>query len=101
LFSDGTNLVFQAGARQWPLSDEYRCTAWRTGTERRFAISEKEVTVLMLRYDALDRDEDPTFDDADLEQCDFFVWAARLWNDTKWKQEVIGNLSAAQEDASR
>jgi hypothetical protein len=86
--------VFQAGAERWPMTDALQCTNVRYDARRRFAIARDGDVIFEFTYDAEDRDADPTFDSADLEQSDFFVWAARLWNDPKWKQEVVQNWTA-------
>jgi hypothetical protein len=92
VWNNGTNLVFQAGDKKLPMVEAYQCTNEIVGTKRRFAVSEHGITLVEVTYTA-HRNGDPTFDDADLEQYDFFVYVSRLWNDLKWKQEVVHNWS--------
>src|SRR5262249_7471931 len=94
VWNAGGHLVFQAGAERWPMTEAIQCSDVREAAMRRFAIARDGDVVFELLYDAEDRDDDPTFDTADLEQSDFFVWTARLWNDPKWKQEVLQNWTA-------
>jgi hypothetical protein len=94
VWNTGSHLVFQAGAKQWPMTETFACTNVRYDAKRRFAIARDGDVIFDLRYDAEDRDDDPTFDSADLEQSDFFVWTERLWNNAKWKQEVVQNWTA-------
>jgi len=56
---------------------------------RRFTVEEADETVYTEEYRALDRDTDPAYDLADLQQEDFFYFAASLWNDVEWQQEAI------------
>jgi hypothetical protein len=91
LWSDGSELIFQAGPRRFLMTDDCVCRNVRLGTTRRITITKNGCVAFELTYHAGDRDDDPSFDVADLEQEDFFFFAAKLWNDPKWKQEVVKN----------
>jgi len=94
LWSDGQQVIFQVGTKQFPMTDAYQCRNVRFDATRKFTISEKECVSFEVTYDAFDRDDDPSFDLADLEQEDFFFFTSRLWSDSKWRQEVVKNWAA-------
>jgi hypothetical protein len=94
VWSNGENLVLQIGTQQIPMTEEYVCRNVQSGTERTLTITAGSKRVLELEYAAVSRNEDPTFDDIDLESEDFFVWLCRLWNDPKWKKDAIHSWRA-------
>lgn len=98
LWSDGENLILQAGKLRVPMTGEYRASNVRVGTSRQFTVAKNDRVVFELTYKACDRDEDPSFDLADLEQEDFFFYVSRLWNDEKWKADVVKNWASATGD---
>jgi hypothetical protein len=103
VWNNGASLVFQAGAKQLPMSEAFQCRNVRRGGIRRFSIAGEDGRLIWeLIYGAVDRDDDPTFDAADLEQNDFFVWTAKLWSDPKWRHDVVQNwcTSHAPEESS-
>lgn len=95
LWSDGENLIFQAGRLRVPITSECRASNVRMGTSRKFTIEENERAVFELTYKALDRDADPASDLTDLELEDFFFYVSRVWNDERWKAEVIRNWASS------
>jgi hypothetical protein len=101
VWNGGASLVFQVGEKQLPMTEAFECSNVRAGRTRRFSVTRDGILVLEVTYGAVDRDGDPAFDDAELEQADFFVWATRLWNDAKWKEDVVRNWTAAPEAGHR
>jgi hypothetical protein len=95
LWRDIENLIFQAGKLRVPMIAEYRASNVRMGTSRKFTVAENDRVAFELIYEASDRDEDPSFDLADLEQEDFFFYVSRLWNDEKWKADVVKNWASS------
>ena len=95
VWNRGTDLVFQVGARKLAMTDAFHCSNVRLDGVRRFSIADREGTVFELTYKAVDRDDDPTFDAAELEATDFFVWTTKLWGDPKWRKEVVQNWTAS------
>ncbi len=89
VWSTGANIVFQSGTKSWPMTPAYRCDNQRSGQTRRFALSEAGSLLFELSYPSNAPDDDPTYDDVDLEQDDFFVYVSRLWSDEKWKGDVV------------
>ena len=95
LWSDGNHVIFQAGARILPMTDDCRCRDVRSGETRTFLIQEHGVVVFELTYAAMDRDADLTFDLLDLEQEDFFFFTSQLWADPKRRSRFVQKWSGA------
>lgn len=91
VWSDGEKIIFQAAGLRIPMTGTYRASNVRVDASRTFMIAENGRKFFELTYKALDRDWDPTFDLGDLEQEDFFVYAARLWSDEKWQLDASRN----------
>lgn len=72
--------VFQAGGQKWPMTREYNCRNVPTGSNRTFSIHLKDRTLFELTYSANLGGDDPTFDEFDLMNEDFFYWVAAAWN---------------------
>jgi len=88
IWCDGSEVLFQAGAERWPMTDDFVCLDIREGRQRVFSLRRGGGPLFEVHYQARDRDRDPTFDETDLELEDFFVFAARRWRDAKWKQAM-------------
>ena len=95
VWSDGAQMIFQSGLRRIPMASNYRCRDLRFGSMRRFTVETGNETIYTEEYRALDRDNDPAYDLADLQQDDFFYFAASLWNDGDWQREAVQNWAPA------
>jgi hypothetical protein len=71
------------------MTEEYLATNTRIGRMRNFSISSEGRVVFDLKYAAIDRDWDPTFDLMDLEMEDFFVYVTLLWGDEEGKSRLL------------
>jgi hypothetical protein len=78
VWSDGQHMVFQVGKTKLLLSGKIECTNQRAKRARTFVIKQDGINVFELKYRAMDRDWDITFDQLDLELEDFFAWAANV-----------------------
>jgi hypothetical protein len=73
-------IVFQAGAKVWPLTDGLRCESRRHGTYRIFSLKGGDHVAFHLDYPVLTELDGPTADSLDVETKDFFYWVALVWN---------------------
>ena len=72
--------VFQAGKQRWPMTSEYQCRNVPFGSNRKFSVHLEDRTLFELTYKANLGGVDPTFDEFDLMNEDFFYWVATAWN---------------------
>ena len=91
LWSQGESLVFQAGGKQWPMTESYSCRNVRRGEDRIFTILANGKQEFELRYKAKDNDADPPFDLHELEMTDFFFWVSKIWADPTYRRELAAN----------
>lgn len=98
----GETWVFQAGKKQWPVEDDFLFGNVREGRHREFVIGQNGKIIFRLKYRALDRDWDVTFDQMDLTEVDFFAWLTFVADEPKWRTEVAPKhalLSASRSTA--
>jgi hypothetical protein len=89
VWNGGKQLVFQSAQRRLAITDALTCETSASGAVRTFIVRDDKMELFRLTYEGPAGEQDPTFDEIDLEQSDFFVWVARLWNDHSRRQAVI------------
>lgn len=99
VWSNGSSLFFQTGKIKIPITDEYICTFRLLKKTFLFQIAKGDKIVFskkILKPFLLTK-IDITYDDFDFELDNFFYWLYNLWNDVKWRNEVISNLNPVSE----
>jgi hypothetical protein len=85
---DANDLVFQAGPNKWTMNRACECESVRHDGARLFTIYQGTNVILQVRYDVAPELNEPTTDSLDFESIDFFYWAAKVWNDSKFKSDL-------------
>lgn len=83
VWSDGLQLVFQAGAQQWPMTGVLNAAV----KGEKFVVMRDDEVVFDVAY--RHAQYDPTKAEDDVDVTGFFTWAARLWSDENMKRAAI------------
>jgi hypothetical protein len=100
LWSNGKNIIFQAGMAKFQFVEMTACSNVRRGGSRHLLIEEAGSVIFDVVYRAVDRDRDPTFDEVDLESEDFFYYVSKICNDKKWCADLTKAWAAWVEGAN-
>lgn len=84
VYAVGRTMVFQVGTATYPISPDVRCEVQGNSGLRTLRLYENTCVILQLSYRlpwlaTLARSIEPTWDQIDEEQADFFFWLAARW----------------------
>lgn len=99
VYAVGRTMVFQVGARTYPISSDVRCEL-RVNSGRTLWLYDNTGLVLELSYRlpllaTLARSIDPAWDQIDEEQADFFFWLAARWKTLAAQDGTYGREAPA------
>jgi hypothetical protein len=92
MWLDAGTLVFQAGTKRWPMSDNFQCRIVLVGQSRSFRVTRDGKSECEVGYKVNFDHRDPTLDAIDCDTQDFLGWAAKVWNDDQLRASVISGL---------